>query len=107
MIFLPAIFLPRGDGRGGLSVKGCGGLNQGKSRASLMGIAAAYLLYLAYELLKGRADPNTTMAPIVRFGFIALFVIAAAAIGYYAFTLWRKSGNTREAPHKDDEDGIK
>ena len=47
------------------------------------------------------------MAPIVRFGFIALFVIAAAAIGYYAFTLWRKSGNTREAPPKDDEDGIK
>ena len=82
-------------------------MNQGKNRATLMGVVAAYLLYLAYGLLQDRTDPDTTMAPIARFGFIALFVIAAAAIGYYAVTLWRKSGKTREAPPKDDEDGIK
>ena len=82
-------------------------MNQGKNRATLMGVVAAYLLYLAYGLLQDRTDPDTTMSPFARFGFIALFVIAAAAIGYYAVTLWRKSGNTREAPPKDDEDGIK
>ncbi len=83
-------------------------MNNGKNRASLLGVVAVYLLYLSYELFQGRNDPNTTMAPVARILFIALFVISAAGILVYAVHVWRDSKRDDDRqPPRDDQNSMK
>ena len=84
-------------------------LNNGKNRASLLGVVALYLLYLSYELFQGRNDPNTTMTPAARILFIALFVISAGGILFYAFRVWQRSGQEEDEqqPPEDDKNTLK
>ena len=83
-------------------------MNNGKTRASLMGIVAAYLLYTAYELFQGRNDPETTMTPAAMILFIALFVGAAVALAIYACRLWKRSAKEDpDPPQQEDRDSLK
>ena len=77
-------------------------MNKEKTRASLLAIAAVYLLYLAYELFQNREAP-TTMAPAARILFIALFALAAAGLLVYACFIWKnsKKGGEEEPPPED------
>lgn len=79
-------------------------LNSGKTRASLFGIVALYLLHLAYELFESRVDPNTTMTPFARIMFIALFVIASVCLIVYAVRVWRRSGQDEEEQKQSEQD---
>jgi len=70
-----------------------------------MGIAGGYLIYLAYELYRGRSDTSSSMSPAVQVLFIVLFGILGAALIVYAVILWRRSRNPKEeqeAPKPDD-----
>ena len=83
-------------------------MNNGKTRASLMGIVAAYLLYTAYELFQGRNDPETTMTPAAMILFITLFVGAAVALAIYAYRLWKRSAKEDpDPPQQEDRDSLK
>ena len=66
-------------------------MNKEKTRASLYGIVAAYLLYNAYGLWQGRGDPDTTMKPWVAILFIVLFAVCAAGLLALAWRTWRRS----------------
>ena len=79
-----------------------------KTRSSLLALAAAYLLYLAHGLYQDRADPAATMAPTLRWLFIAVFALAAIAILVYAFLLWRRSEKEeKEKTDWEDENRLK
>ena len=71
-------------------------MNNGKTRAGLLGAAAAYMLYIAYELYRDRGNLDTTMTPVARILFIALFVLAGAAVAVYAVCVWRRGGKAEE-----------
>ena len=84
-------------------------MNNGKTRSSLMGIVAFYLLYISYQLFQGRNDPESTMSPVVTILFIIFFVCAAAGVLIYAFKLWKKSEKEeKEEQHaSEDENAMK
>ena len=90
-----------------LWVRGGCDLRNGKSRAGLLAAAAGYLLYLSWQLFDHRGDTDTTMTPFVRWLFIAFFVIAAAAIGIYAFRVWKAGAKEEEQQMKNDENSLK
>ena len=80
-------------------------MNNKKSRAGLLAVAAGYLLYLSWQLFEHRGDTDTTMTPFMRWLFISFFVIAAAGIGAYAFRVWKAGG--KEEERKQDDEAIK
>ena len=80
-------------------------MNNKKSRAGLLAVAAGYLLYLSWQLFEHRGDTDTTMTPFMRYLFISFFVIAAAGIGVYAFLVWKAGG--KEEERKQDDEAIK
>lgn len=84
-------------------------LNNGKTRSTLLGIVGAYLCYIAYQLFEGRGETDTTMTPAARYVFIALFVIAGAAIMVYSVIVWKRSlrEDEEQMKRKDDEDSLK
>ena len=84
-------------------------MNYRKLRPDIMGGAALYLLYIAYDLFRGRTNPETDMSPALRYGFVAFFVLAAAGLLFYAYRLWsalRKESREeqREDAHPDEHD---
>lgn len=85
-------------------------MNMQKARPAILGAAVVYLLYLAYGLFDGRNDPETSMSPVVRYAFIALFALAAIALAIYAYRLWataRKQESEGKKEETSDEDSIK
>ena len=83
-------------------------LNNGKTRASLLGVVGAYLLYTVYELWQDWGNPDTSMTTVARAVFMALFALSGAALLIYAVRVWQKSGREEEnAPPKQDEDSLK
>ena len=81
-----------------------------KARPAIIGAAALYLLYIAYELFEGRSNPETDMSLPLRYVFIGFFVLAAAALVVYAYRLWaaqrRQDREGQEKP-PEDENSIK
>ena len=66
-------------------------MNNSTGRSSLIAIAGAYILYLAYGLLKNMLDNvPTTMPPVVQILAIALFTGAGIALMIYAWKIWKK-----------------
>lgn len=83
-------------------------MNRKKTRGSLLGLAAGYLLYTAYELFRDRGDPDTTMPPAVRIIFIVLFVVAAVPLLVYAVRTWKDGTRDEEQERRrDDESRLK
>ncbi len=78
-------------------------MNQGQTRSSLLGIVGAYLLYTAYELFRDRGETDTVMTPAARYAFIALFVLAGAALIVYAVRVWKQAGREEEKKREDAE----
>ncbi len=83
-----------------------GGLNNSKTRASLMGIVGGYLIYLAWQLYQGRTDPDTTMTPAAMILFISLFVLAGAGLIVYAFRLWKHGMQEDQEKRREEEQNI-
>lgn len=72
-----------------------------KTRASLFGVAAAYMVYTAYDLFRGWNDPESTMPPVLLALFMVFFVLAAAGLGWYAYKVWQQPDKS------DDDDQLK
>ena len=74
-----------------------------------MGIVGGYLIYTAWQLFQGRNDPDTTMTIGIMILFMALFVIAGAALMVYAVILWKKgmAEDKEEKQTKGEEDSLK
>jgi len=73
-------------------------MNNRKARSGLYGVAAAFMFFTAYDLFKGRNDPESTMSSGLLIAFIVFFALAGAALLVYAFRLWfgPKDGDKEE-----------
>ena len=87
------------------------GLNNGKTRAGLIGLVALYLMNVALELFQGRAEENTAMTMPVRVIFIVLFALIGIALLLYAVRVWkqsnRKEEENQEAPPSKESDSLR
>ena len=79
-------------------------MNYGKLRPGIFAVVAAYLLYISYELFQGRADTETSMTPLARWFFIALFVIASVFLLIYAYRVWKDSERREEERQSSGDD---
>ena len=79
-------------------------MNNGKTRSTLLGVVGGYLVYTAYELFEGRADPNTTMTMAARIAFIVLFALAGAALVVYACVVWKRALREEDEKKKSEQD---
>lgn len=70
----------------------------------LYAIGALYLLYLAYQLFESRGDVETTMTPVVRYLFIALFVLAGAGMLIYSVKNWNRDDDDAQDKQDDTKD---
>ncbi len=83
-------------------------MNNRKTRSSLIGVAGAYLLYMAYQLFRDRNEPGTTMPQGLAILFAALFLIAAVALLVYAYRSWKQADREeKEESPPDDPDSLK
>ena len=79
----------------------------GKTRSTLLGLVGAYLMYLAYQLFDGRADPDTTMTMVPRIVFIVLFALCGLALIVYSLWLWKQALRQDQQEHPQDMDASK
>lgn len=77
-----------------------------KMRSSVVGFAALYMIYTAYELFRDRNLPDTTMAPWVSILFAALFALAGTGLAVYSLIAWRQA-NTEEKNKRESDISIK
>ena len=82
-------------------------MNSGKTRSGLIGLVAAYLIYIAYELYQGRNDPETTMTPAVRIICIVFFGVVSIALLVYAYRIWKQSSREEEKPPEEEDESLK
>lgn len=76
--------------------------------ATLRALVAGYLLYLAWQIVKGVRAGETSMSPAVAYTAAAFFVIAALAFIVYLIRRWRKEVEAARLPiatgNEDSED---
>ena len=66
-------------------------MNNSTGRSSLYAIVGAYLIYMAYELLKGLIDEvPTTMPRAVQILVMVLFTGIGIALLVFAWKVWKK-----------------
>ena len=84
-------------------------MKNGKTRSTLLGVVGAYLLYTAWELWQDWGKTETTMTDPARIAFMALFVLAGAALLVYAVHVWKQSDGQKEenAPTREDDNTLK
>ena len=74
---------------------------QNRNRATLLALAGAYVLYLAYELLKDQVNGNSSMELWVCILAVAFFGISGIAILIYAWKIYRTKDKEEEEPRED------
>ena len=91
-------------------------MNPATGRSSLFAIAGAYVIYMAYELLKNLIDNvPTTMPRWLQILAIVFFAGAGIALLVFAWKMWKKAKEDQdqnpvdleqqEAGAKSEEDG--
>jgi hypothetical protein len=71
-------------------------MNNSTGRSSLYAVAGAYLVYMAYELLKGLTDNSpTTMPRAVQILVIVLFTGIGITLVVFAWRIWKKERKIR------------
>ena len=73
------------------------------TRATLRALVAGYLVYLAWQIVKGVRTGASTMAPAVAWAAAAFFSLAAIAVGVYAFKSWRAELEAARLPDGEEE----
>ncbi|MCQ2458255.1 MAG: hypothetical protein MJ142_05920 [Clostridia bacterium] len=79
----------------------------GRTRSSVMTVAALYMGYMAYSLFQGRNDPDTTMPPAVAVLFAVLFALAAIGLVVYSVRLWKARDDNKENEQQEESDQMK
>ena len=79
-------------------------MNTSKVRSGLMGAAALYLLYLAYQMIQGLKDPENTMPPWL----LILFAVFFAGVSvFFLIVTWRRLKQPPEEEKEEDENNLK
>ena len=79
-------------------------MNANANRSMLFGVVGGYLIYLAYELLKGMIDKTPTKMPAwLTVLVIVIFVGAGGALIVFAWKSWRKSREDQDQNPVDIE----
>ena len=89
---------------------------QAGTRATLRALVAGYLVYLAWQIVKGVRTGTSSMAPGIAYLAGGFFTLAAVAVGIYAFRRWRadveaarlpaaKSADSEDSGSSGDSDG--
>ena len=82
-------------------------MNNAKTRAGLMAIAGLYMFYIAYQLIQGRNDPDTTMTPALFVIFIILFIAAGLGVLFYAWRIWKHRDDGKDEKPPEDMNSLK
>ena len=69
--------------------------------ATLRALVAGYLVYLAWQILKGVRSGETTMSPAVGYAAAAFFLLAALAFAVYLVFRWRRDVEAARLPVPD------
>ena len=70
--------------------------------AALRALAAAYLVYLAWQIAAGVRSGKTTMTPLVGYAAAAFFLLAAAVFTVYLIRHWRLEVEAARLPEADE-----
>lgn len=80
-------------------------VNPNTGRFSIFAVVGAYLIYLAYGMLKDKIDQvPTTMPPFLQILFIALFTGVGIALLFFAWKFWKKGREDQDQNPVDIED---
>ena len=80
-------------------------MNPNTGRSSLFAVAGGYLIYMAYELLKGLIDNTpTTMPRAVQIIVIVLFTGIGIALLVFAWKVWKKGREDQDQNPVDLEE---
>ena len=78
--------------------------------ATLRALVAGYLVYLAWQIVKGVRSGETSMSPAVGYAAAAFFLLAALVFAVYLIRRWKKEveaarlpADREEAPQGEDE----
>ena len=77
----------------------------GKTRAGLIALVGAYMVYIVYSLFTGEEDGS--MPPALRIVFMVFFSLAAIALFVYSFFLWKNSKKKDGDQPPDDMNELK
>lgn len=78
-------------------------MNNRKARSGLYGIASAFMFFTAYDLFKGRNDPESTMPMWLLIAFMVFFALAGVALLVFAIRLWIHSKDEDQQEEKEDK----
>ncbi len=70
--------------------------------AVLRALVAGYLLYLAWQIVKGVRSGETSMSPAVAYLAAGFFALAAAAFLVYLIRRWRAEVETARLPSAEE-----
>ena len=66
--------------------------------ATLRALVAGYLLYLAWQIVKGVRSGETNMPPALAYGAAVFFTLAAIAFVVYLIRRWREEVKAARLP---------
>ena len=73
--------------------------------ATLRALVAGYLLYLAWQIVKGVRAGETSMSPALAYTAAAFFAIAALSFVVYLIRRWRADVEAARLPAKTETEG--
>ena len=68
------------------------------TRATFRAVAALYILYLGYQLIRGTVDGSSTLPPWAGWSVGIFFIAAALGFGYYIWKRWRADVEAARIP---------
>ena len=71
--------------------------------ATLRALVAGYLVYLAWQIVKGVRSGETSMSPAVGYAAAAFFLLAALVFAVYLIRRWKKEVEAARLPADREE----
>lgn len=72
--------------------------------ATFRAVVALYLVYLAYQIVRGVRDGTSSMSPVVAWIACIVFVAGGVAVAFYAWKRWQADLEAARFPKQKTED---